>query len=154
MVSVVAAHAEKDLQQAKILFKEYAASLDFALEFQNFEKELAGLPGNYAPPEGCLLLALYREQVAGCVALRKIDRAICEMKRLFVKLSFRHLGIGTALARTVIQEAKKKGYIRMRLDTVPSMKEAHALYESLGFRKIPPYCHNPVPGAVFLELEL
>jgi len=154
MISVVPAGATKHLRQAKILFEEYAATLDFALDFQNFEKELAGLPGNYAPPEGCLLLARHRGQVAGCVALRKIDRDICEMKRLFVRLSFRHLGIGAALARTVIQEAKKKGYTRMRLDTVPSMKEAQALYEALGFRKIPPYCHNPVPGALFLELEL
>ena len=154
MISVVPAGATKHLRQAKILFEEYAATLDFALDFQNFEKELAGLPGNYAPPEGCLLLARHRGQVAGCVALRKIDRDICEMKRLFVRLSFRHLGIGAALARTVIQEAKKKGYTRMRLDTVPSMKEAQALYEALGVRKIPPYCHNPVPGALFLELEL
>jgi len=154
MVSVVPAHTKKDLRQAKILFEEYAATLDFALDFQNFEEELAGLPGGYAPPEGCLLLALYRDQVAGCVALRRIDRDICEMKRLFVRPAFRHLGIGKSLAQTVIQEAKKKGYTRMRLDTVPSMREARVLYGSLGFGPIPSYCHNPIPGAVFLELEL
>ena len=154
MISVLPARAEKDLRQAKVLFEEYAATLDFALDFQNFEGELASLPGGYAPPEGCLLLALYRDQVAGCVALRKLDRDICEMKRLFVRPSFRHLGIGKALAQSVIQEAKKKGYTRMRLDTVPSMKEARALYGSLGFGPIPSYCHNPIPGAVFLELEL
>ncbi len=154
MISVVPARAKKDLRQAKILFEEYAATLDFALDFQNFEEELAGLPGGYAPPEGCLLLALHRDQVAGCVALRKIDRDICEMKRLFVRPSFRTLGIGKALAQAVIQEAKKKGYTRMRLDTVPSMKEARALYGSLGFEPIPSYCHNPIPGAVFLELNL
>jgi putative acetyltransferase len=154
MISIVPATAQKDLQQAKILFEEYASSLDFPLDFQNFEEELAGLPGGYAPPEGCLLLALHRDRVAGCVALRKIDQDTCEMKRLFVKKSFLHLGIGKALAETVIQEAKKKGYTRMRLDTVPSMNEARALYESLGFQKIPPYRHNPVPGAVFLELKL
>ena len=154
MVSVVPARTEKDLRQAKIFFEEYAAGLDFALDFQNFEEELAGLPGDYAPPEGCLLLAYYRDQVAGCVALRKIDRDICEMKRLFVRPSFRHLGIGGSLAQTVIQEAKRKGYTRMRLDTVPSMKEARGLYASLGFEPIPSYCHNPIPGAVFLELKL
>jgi ribosomal protein S18 acetylase RimI-like enzyme len=154
MISIVPARAEKDLRQAKILFEEYAATLDFALDFQNFEEELAGLPGGYAPPEGCLLLASYRDQVAGCVALRRIDRDICEMKRLFVRPSFRHLGIGKSLAQTVIQEAKKKGYTRMRLDTVPSMKEAQALYGSLGFEPISSYCHNPIPGALFLERKL
>ncbi len=154
MISVVSARGEKDLRQAKILFEEYAATLDFALDFQNFEEEVASLPGGYIPPEGCLLLALHRNQVAGCVALRKIDRDTCEMKRLFVRPSFRHLGIGKSLAQNVIQEAKKKGYTRMRLDTVPSMKEARALYKKLGFEPIPSYCHNPIPGAVFLELEL
>jgi putative acetyltransferase len=154
MVCLVSALTEEDFSRAKALFEEYASSLDFPLDFQNFEEELAGLPGSYAPPEGCLLLALHRDQVAGCVALRKIDRDICEMKRLFVRISFRDMGIGKALAESVIQEAKKKGYTRMRLDTVPSMKEARALYESLGFREIPPYRHNPVPGAVFLELKL
>ncbi len=154
MISIVPARTKKDLRQAKILFEEYAATLNFALDFQNFEEELAGLPGGYAPPEGCLLLALHRNRLAGCVALRKIGRNICEMKRLFVRPSFRHLGIGKSLAQTVIQEAKKKGYARMRLDTVPSMKEARALYESLGFKSIAPYCQNPVPGAVFLELDL
>jgi len=154
MISIVPAIAEKNLRQAKILFEEYAATLDFALDFQNFEEELADLPGGYAPPEGCLLLALHQEQVAGCVALRKIGRDICEMKRLFVKPSFRHLGIGRSLAQTVIQEAIKKGYSRMRLDTVPSMKEARALYEKLAFKPIAPYCRNPIPGAVFLELKL
>jgi putative acetyltransferase len=154
MISVVPARTEKDLRQAKILFKEYAAALDFGLDFQNFEEELADLPGGYAQPEGCLLLALHRDQVAGCVSLRKIGQDTCEMKRLFVRPSFRHLGIGKALAQRVIQEAKKKGYTRMRLDTVPSMKEARALYKKLGFEAIPSYCHNPIPGAVFLELKL
>jgi putative acetyltransferase len=154
MISIVPARTEKDLRQAKILFKEYAAALDFGLDFQNFGEELADLPGGYAQPEGCLLLALHREQVAGCVALRKIGEDICEMKRLFVRPSFRDLGIGKALAQTVIQEAIKKGYSRMRLDTVPSMKEARGLYKKLGFEPIPPYCRNPIPGAVFLELKL
>jgi putative acetyltransferase len=154
MISIVPARTEKDLRQAKILFKEYAAALDFGLDFQNFGEELADLPGGYAQPEGCLLLALHREQVAGCVALRKIGEDICGMKRLFVRPSFRDLGIGKALAQTVIQEAIKKGYSRMRLDTVPSMKEARGLYKKLGFEPIPPYCRNPIPGAVFLELKL
>jgi ribosomal protein S18 acetylase RimI-like enzyme len=154
MVRLVSASTEEDFSRARALFEEYASFLGFPLDFQSFEEELAGLPGGYAPPEGCLLLAVHRDQVAGCVALRKIDRDICEMKRLYVRPSFRHSGIGRSLAQTLIREAKKKGYARMRLDTVPSMKEARALYESLGFREIPPYRHNPVPGAAFLELKL
>jgi ribosomal protein S18 acetylase RimI-like enzyme len=154
MVRLVPAHTTEDLSQARTLFEEYASSLHFDLDFQNFEEELAGLPGGYAPPEGRLLLAWVQDQVAGCVALRKIDREICEMKRLYVRPSFRRLGIGRVLALAIIQAAKKIGYSRMRLDTVPSMKDAQFLYESLGFQKIPPYCHNPVPGAVFLELDL
>ena len=154
MVRLFPARTKEDLSRARTLFEEYASSLHFDLDFQNFEKELAGLPGGYAPPEGCLLLACYQDQVAGCVALRKIDRKICEMKRLYVRPSFRRLGVGRVLALAIIQEAMRIGYSRMRLDMVPSMKDAQALYESLGFQKIPPYCRNPVPGAVFLELNL
>jgi len=142
------------LAQAKALFEEYAGSLDFDLIFQDFQGELAGLPGDYAPPHGCLLLAWHGGQVAGCVALRKIEGDICEMKRLYVRPAFRTRGLGKRLARTIIAEAKERGYMRMRLDTVPAMKEAQGLYESLGFIKIPPYRYNPVPGAAYLELIL
>jgi len=154
MVRVVPARTTEDLSRARALFEEYASSLHFDLDFQDFGKELAGLPGGYAPPEGRLLLAWVQEQVAGCVALRKIDREVCEMKRLYVRPAFRRLGMGRVLALAIIQEARKIGYSRMRLDTVPSMKDAQVLYESLGFQKIPSYCHNPVPGALFLELNL
>ena len=142
------------MAQARALFEEYAASLDFDLYFQNFREELAGLPGDYAAPQGCLLLAWEGDQVAGCVALRKIEGEICEMKRLYVRPVFRNRGVGKCLARTIIAEARDRGYVRMRLDTVPAMKEAQDLYESLGFKRIPPYRHNPVPGAAFLELAL
>ncbi len=154
MVRLVPACTEEDLSRVRALFEEYASSLDFNLDFQNFREELTGLPGGYAPPEGCLLLATNEERVAGCAALRKIDREIWEMKRLYVRPSSRRLGVGRILALAIIQEARKIGYRRMRLDTVPAMKEAQVLYQSLGFLKIPSYCHNPVPGAVFLELNL
>ena len=154
MIRLVPACTEEDLSRARALFEEYASSLHFNLDFQNFREELTGLPGGYAPPEGCLLLAMDEERVAGCAALRKIDREICEMKRMYVRPSSRRLGVGRILFLAIIREARKIGYRRMRLDTVPAMKEAQALYQSLGFLKIPPYCHNPVPGAVFLELNL
>ncbi len=154
MIRLVPARTREDLSRARALFEEYASSLHFDLDFQNFEKELAGLPGGYVPPEGRLLLAWDQGQVAGCVALRKIDREIREMKRLYVRPSFRRLGVGRVLALAIIQEARKIGYSRMRPDTVPSMKDAQATYESLGFQKIAPYCPNPVPGAAFLELNL
>ena len=154
MIRLIPACSEEDLSRARALFEEYASSLHFDLGFQNFKEELTGLPGGYAPPEGCLLLALDEKRVAGCAALRKIDREICEVKRLYVRPSFRRLGVGRILSLAIIREARKIGYRRMRLDTVPAMKEAQALYRSLGFLKIPPYCHNPVPGAAFLELNL
>ena len=154
MLKIISAKTKGDIQQIRLLFEEYAASLDFNLSFQNFEEELANLPGDYAPPAGRLLLACWDDQIAGCVALRKINPEGCEMKRLYVRPQFRRLEIGKTLAGEIIQEAKKIGYTWMRLDTVPSMKRARALYESLGFKKIPPYRHNPIAGAVFLELKL
>jgi putative acetyltransferase len=154
MVHLVPARTKEDLCRARALFEEYASSLPFDLDFQNFREELASLPGGYAPPEGCLLLAMNQGQAAGCAAMRKIDGETCEMKRLYVRPSCRRLGVGRILALAIIREAREVGYRRMRLDTVPAMKEAQTLYESLDFLKIPPYCHNPVPGAVFLELNL
>jgi ribosomal protein S18 acetylase RimI-like enzyme len=143
-----------ELEQARILFREYEISLDFELDFQDFETELASLPGKYGPPSGRLLLARIHGQSTGCVGLRKLFHKTCEMKRLYVKDTFKGMGIGRVLAETVIEEACAIGYTHIRLDTVPSMNRARSLYESLGFMQIEPYCNNPIPGAIFLELDL
>ena len=141
--------------QARELFLEYAESLGFSLCFQNFDKELAGLPGEYAQPEGRLLLAEYEGQVAGCVALHKLEPGICEMKRLYLRPQFRGKGLGLALANRIIAEARQIGYQRMRLDTVePVMKDAVLMYRRLGFQEIAPYCVNPIEGALYMELAL
>jgi putative acetyltransferase len=151
------AQAESPLQitQARELFLEYAQSLGFSLCFQNFDKELAELPGDYAPPEGRLLLAEYENQLTACVALHKLEPGICEMKRLYLRPTFRGKGIGRALAERIIAEARQIGYQRMRLDTVePVMKDAVAMYRKLGFKEIAPYRPNPIAGAMYMELEL
>ncbi len=137
------------------LFLEYAQSLGFSLCFQSFDKELANLPGDYSPPEGRLLLAQYEDQLAGCVALHKLEPGICEMKRLYLRPYFRGKGLGLALAQKILAEARQIGYGRIRLDTVePVMKDAVAMYLRLGFREIAPYCANPIPGALYMELLL
>lgn len=143
------------IEQARQLFLEYAQSLGFSLCFQSFDKEMAGLPGDYAPPEGRLLLAEHEGKTAGCVALHQLSDGICEMKRLYVRPEFRGKALGRALAERVIQEARAMGYSRMRLDTiVGKMDSAIALYRELGFREIPPYRENPVAGAIYMELDL
>ena len=154
MIQIAEAHAGKNLQEVRKLFEEYAASLGISLDFQDFDDELATLPGSYAPPEGCLLIALWQGQVAGCVALRKIRDGLCEMKRLYTRSPFRGLKIGRALAEAVIKQAREIGYARMRLDTLPSMERARTLYASLGFREIEPYRYNPIEGTAFMELTL
>jgi ribosomal protein S18 acetylase RimI-like enzyme len=141
--------------QARELFLEYAQSLGFSLCFQNFDKELAGLPGAYAPPEGRLLLVECWGQLAGCVALHKLESDICEMKRLYLRPQFRGKGLGRAVAERIIAEARQIGYERMRLDSVePVMKDAVAMYRRLGFNEIAPYCGNPMAGTLYMELEL
>jgi putative acetyltransferase len=143
------------IAQARELFLEYAQSLGFSLCFQNFDQELAELPGDYAPPDGRLLLAEFDSQIAGCAALHKLDSAICEMKRLYLRPLFRGHGLGRALAERIIAEARDVGYRRMRLDTVePVMKDAVAMYRKLGFKDIAPYRPNPNPGVLYLELQL
>lgn len=155
LTEIIHAQSIQDIEHARTLFKEYAALLEIDLCFQNFEKELAELPGEYAPPNGRLFLASKDTGIAGCVALRKIGQGICEIKRLFVRPEFRGQGLGRKLAEAMIREANQLGYERMRLDTLPpKMNDAIALYRSLGFQEIEPYYNNPVPGAKFMELAL
>lgn len=143
------------IEEARALFKEYAAWLGLNLCFQNFDKELAELPGEYVPPSGRLFLAIENDQIAGCVAVRKIADDTCEMKRLYVRPAFRGLGLGGKLVDTVIDAGRAIAYQRMRLDTLPGkMDQAIAMYRSLGFKNIKPYYDNPVAGAAFMELEL
>jgi ribosomal protein S18 acetylase RimI-like enzyme len=136
------------------MFREYGASLEVDLEFQDFERELADLPGDYAPPDGRLILSFSDGALSGCVALRRLLPEVCEMKRLYARPASRGQGLGRALAQAVLAEARAIGYSKMRLDTLPSMGAAIALYRSLGFTEIAPYRANPVPGALFLELDL
>ena len=143
-----------ELAQVKSLFSAYASSIGIDLTFQDFDRELAALPGEYTPPSGCILLAKEETEVVGCVALRRVSGDVCEMKRLYVKPAFREKSIGRKLSESVIGEARARGYRIMKLDTLPSMREALRLYESLGFRKIAPYRLNPVRGAVFMQLDL
>ncbi|MGH9497644.1 MAG: GNAT family N-acetyltransferase [Terriglobales bacterium] len=154
-LSIQQATTPTQIGQARKLFLEYAQSLGFSLCFQNFDQELAGLPGDYAPPGGRLLLAEFAGEPAGCVALHKHAHDVCEMKRLYLRPKFRGRGWGRVLAEAIISEARRIGYRRMRLDTVgPVMKDAVAMYRKLGFRDIEPYRANPMAGTLYLELIL
>jgi putative acetyltransferase len=143
-----------DVETARALFVEYQESLGISLCFQNFDAEVASLPGAYAPPEGRLLVAFVGDRPAGCVALRKLEDGICEMKRLWVRPAFRGTRLGRRLADAVLSEARAAGYRAVRLDTLPSMREAQALYVSLGFVDIPPYNDHPIEGTRFMEKRL
>jgi len=154
MIQIISAEKQDHYQNVRELFMQYADSLDFDLEFQGFSQELATLPGHYAPPEGCILLAEESGCFVGCVALRPLEDKICEMKRLYVRSGYRGLGIGRMLACSVIDRAREIGYEKMRLDTIVTMKEAKTLYYSLEFRNIKAYRYNPLDEPTYMELEL
>ena len=149
------ASSPAQIAQVRELFLEYAKSLGFSLCFQSFDQELAGLPGDYSPPDGRLLIAEYEAELAGCVALHKLEPGICEMKRLYLRPAFRGKGLGRRLAETILNEARSVGYQSVRLDTVERMmRDAVELYRALGFREIAPYRANPMEGTLYMELVL
>jgi putative acetyltransferase len=154
-LTIVPAESPVQLDAVRELLLEYWKNRNLEMYVFNFDQELAGLPGDYAPPEGRLFLAHWDNEPAGCVALRKLEPDICEMKRLYLRPEFRGKGIGRSLAEFIINEGRKLGYARMRLDTIQSnMQEAIALYRQLGFAEIAAYRMNPLPGVVFMELVL
>jgi putative acetyltransferase len=151
---IIDGHALESVPLVRVLFREYAAWLGVDLGFQDFEAELAALPGKYAPPAGAILLAYAGEAPAGCVALRPLAPPICEMKRLWVRPAVRAHGVGRRLAAAIIERARSAGYARMRLDTLASMTPALTLYRSLGFYEVPAYYHNPHANTVYMEKAL
>ncbi len=153
-VQIIQAQSDEQIDTVRLLFLEYAQSLNFDLCFQRFDEELAELPGDYAPPEGRLLLAICDDKVAGCAALRKVSVGVCEMKRMWVRPAFRGKKIGRKLAEEIINEARKVGYQIMKLDTVDTMAAAITMYESMGFIETSAYRHNPIEGAKYMELKL
>jgi len=155
MIQIIDGSAPERIAQVRQLLEEYASWVEISLCFQGFDQELAGLPGDYAPPKGRLFLALEEEQLAGCIALRPLSETVCEMKRLYVRPEFRGLGLGKQLANLIVEAGRDLGYEYMRLDTLPNkMDQALAMYRRLGFKEIEPYYPNPVEGATFMELEL
>jgi putative acetyltransferase len=154
-MKLIQATTPEQVALARELFLEYASWLNLNMCFQDFEQELAELPGHYAAPQGRLLLAFVADQLAGCVALRSLGDGVCEMKRLYLRPAFRGQGRGRQLVAAIIEAAVNIGYARLRLDTLPGkMDQAILLYRSLGFKEIGPYYNNPVPGATYMELDL
>ncbi|MCG2595872.1 GNAT family N-acetyltransferase [Ramlibacter sp. XY19] len=158
MLELVTPSTARELEEVRAIFREYADGLGVDLCFQNFEEELATLPGEYAAPRGALLLARVDGEVAGCCGLRPMDTAdypnAAEMKRLYVRKAFRGFGLGRRLAEAVLDAARQAGYACVLLDTLDDMEAARALYEDLGFEDIPPYYHNPIAGAHYLKADL
>lgn len=155
MVKIITAESAQDMDQVRALFQEYADMLGVELCFQGFTQELATLPGKYAPPQGCLLLAKDGDQAVGCVALRPMAEAgCCEMKRLYVQPTHRGTGLGRRLAVLILKEAHARGYAKMRLDTLDILQAAIQLYRELGFVEITAYYHNPLPNVVYMECDL
>jgi len=154
-INIYAAKTDSDIEQAKLLFIEYAESLNFDLCFQGFDEELGTLPGKYGSPDGVLYLAKYDGNIAGCIVLHKLEENVCEMKRLFVRPEYRGFGLGKILCDKLFEFARSKKYEKMRLDTIKDlMKDALKLYKSYGFYEIPAYYHNPQEGVLYLELKL
>lgn len=154
MLEIRPATSAEEIEAARTLFREYAGGLSVDLSFQNFDEELATLPGGYAPPDGRLLLAWDGTEAIGCVALRRFAEGVGEMKRLYVRPAWQGKGVGWILAEAVIAEARAIGYTTLRLDTLPTMATAQRLYRALGFREIMAYRANPVHGASYMELRL
>ena len=154
MIRLHAATSASDIESVRTLFHEYANSLGVNLDYQGFEEEARDLPGKYAPPAGTLVLAFNDDELVGCVGVRPIDEKVAEMKRLYVRPSGRGLGLGRTLAESAVRFATATGYERMRLDTLPQMERAQALYRAMGFMPIDAYRFSPVPGTVFLELVI
>ena len=157
-VRITAIAEGQSLAPVREIFREYAAGLGVDLCFQQFDEELAGLPGDYAAPRGALLLATVNGELAGCCALRPLDNAdypnASEMKRLYVRHAFRGLGLGRELVEATLDAARQAGYACVLLDTLDDMEAARTLYEDLGFEEVPPYYHNPIPGAHYLKASL
>ena len=157
-IQFVTPATSEQLQATRLIFEEYAEQLDVDLCFQNFEAELASLPGDYAKPGGALLLALVDGEVVGCCAMRPLDAVdypnACEMKRLYVRNLHRGSGLGRQLAEAILDAARVAGYHHLLLDTLSDMESARALYQDLNFEEIPPYYHNPIAGAHYLKVQL
>lgn len=153
-IQIIEKYDEQNITEIKDIFIEYRKDLGLDLEFQDFQEELKELPGEYSSPEGAILLAEDNDKTVGCVALRKIDDKTCEMKRLYVKPEYRGQGLGRKLALSIINKARTKGYEKMKLDTLTTLKEANELYRSLGFEECEPYRYNPLEDALYMELEL
>ena len=154
MVRLIEPTSASHIEAVRELWKEYWDWLDFEPCFQDFDREVMNLPGEYGSPDGCMVLAMVDSEVAGCVALRRLENNRCEMKRLYVRPTFRGHKVGFSLAAKIVDEGRKRGYTAMRLDTLPRMEKAIAIYEALGFREVEPYTEEPIDGAKYLELSL